>query len=313
MRRLVLLGALLSSATRAEEPPEEEPYVHEGLVYRSITAARYNPLGLSSFFRLGYRHAALTGHQPPVLQSTYVQLNGIMTATPAYLRGGARFDIQPLAILNLVLAYEGIQFFGTFDSLQSFSTVNEDFSDAAQSRRTDKGLSRVTNGRLLTINPTFQIRLWKITLVSSAEFVYTDIKVPAGDRFYYDLPYSLLAPRNGWMVGSETDLSFALTRRFNLGLRLAVYHAWYPAEAIAGATARADAITPIVYFGPTAAFKFRAINGASRFKNATVFLILAWWLRNPYRTGQEVSAAIPYPTLVFAFEGEVPKTSLVRP
>jgi hypothetical protein len=214
--------------------------------------------------------------------------------------------------LNLVVAWEGIQFFGTFDSLQSFANVSDDFSDAAQTRRTSQGLSRVTSGQMITINPTLQIRLWRVTLVSSAELVHTDINVPSGDRFYYDLPYSLLAPRNGWMVGSETDLSFKLDRHFSLGLRLGVYHAWYPPEAVGGATARAEAITPIVYGGPTLAFRFRELNRASSFKNGTVFLIVGWWLRNPYRTGQETAAAIPYPTLVFAFEGEVPRTSLVR-
>src|SRR5262249_2251952 len=145
------------------------------------------------------------------------------------------------------------------------------------------------------------------------EFVLTHMNVPLNDRFYYDLPYALLAPRHGWMVDSETDLAVKLDRHFSIGLHLGVYHAWYPPEAVAGATARADAITPIVYGGPTLAYRFREINRPSRFKNGTVFLIVGWWLRNPYRTGQETSSAIPYPTLVFAFEGEVPKTSLFRP
>lgn len=34
-------------------------------------------------------------------------------------------------------------------------------------------------------------------------------------------------------------------------------------------------------------------------------MIVNWWLEHPYRTGQEVSQAVPYIVLGFAFNGDI--------
>ena len=41
------------------------------------------------------------------------------------------------------------------------------------------------------------------------------------------------------------------------------------------------------------------------FNNPTAILIVNWWLEHPYRTGQEVSQAVPYIVLGFAFNGDI--------
>jgi hypothetical protein len=281
------------------------PYVHEGFVLRSTTAARVNPLGLSSFFRIGYQHRLLGDQENILLQSTYVGLNAVTTITAAYARVGARLDIQPLAILRILVGYEFIGLFGTFDALQSFRDISEDFSDARQSERTRAGLAHATTGGIFTVSPILQARLGPITVVSTTEFIRNQMSVPAGDQVYFDLPYSMLAPRAGWLFGNETDVTYKTSFGFSFGVRNGIYHAFYPATAVAGDRARAAAITPIVRVGPLFGYQFFESKGPARFKDPSIFLNTAIWVRDPYRTGQAVSQLVPYVVLGFTFVGEL--------
>jgi hypothetical protein len=298
---LATAGVLGTPAARADE----QPYVHEGFVYRVTTAARYNPLGLSTLLRLGYREPLLGAQGNPVLQSTYVGANAVAAVTPSYARGGVRLDLQPLAIFQLTAAYEVIGYYGTFGYLQSYPSVSADFSDSAQSRGASAGRSYPATGQVLTLNPTLQGRVGRVAFASSTEFVHQEMNVRGGDTVFYDPYYAMLAPRAGWLVGNETDVVFAVTGHLNVGVRHAIYHAFLPDSAVAGDVARARQVTPIQYLGPLAFYSLARANGPSRYKNPAVFLIAGWWLKDPYRTGAEVSRAVPHVILGFTFEGEV--------
>jgi hypothetical protein len=232
-------------------------------------------------------------------------VNAVGSVSPAYARGGLRLDVQPLAILKLVASYEAVGVYGNFGALQSFSDVSADFSEAARTRRARDGLSYATSGRIVTLNPTLQFRAGPVTAVSSTELVHTQMKVRAGDSVYYDLPYDLLAPSNGWLVGNETDVMLAIGPRLGVGVHHGIYHAFYPSEAVAGATTRAAQVTPTECLGPLLTYQLSETRGAARLKNPIAFLISSWWLRHPYRAGQEVPRAVPYLVVGFTFEGDL--------
>jgi hypothetical protein len=246
----------------------------------------------------------LGAQENPVLQSTYLGANAVATVTPSYARGGVRLDVQPLAIFQLTVAYEGVGFFGTFDSLQSYPDISADFSAAARSSRASAGLSYPTTGRILTINPTIQGRVGRVAFASSTELTRDDVNVHEGDTVFFDPYYAMLAPRSGWLLGNETDVVFAVNEQLNVGVRHAIYHAFYSDRAIAGDASRARQITPIQYLGPLAFYSLSRTNGPLGFKNPALFLVTGWWLRDPYRTGVEVSRAIPHVILGFTFEGD---------
>jgi hypothetical protein len=305
MSRATLAACLVAcvigpSAAGADEPP----YVHEGLVYRATTATQYNPFGLATILRFGVRRPLLGAQENPVLQGTSLGANAIATVTPSYARGGLRLEVQPLAILQLTVAYEGIGLFGTFGSLQSYPGVSADFSEAARSSRAKAGLSYATTGKILTINPTVHGRVGRVAFASSTEVLYDDLNVHGGDAVYYDLSWGMLAPSAGWQLGNETDVLLAVNERLWVGVRHAIYHSRFPARAIAGDVARASRVTPIEVLGPLAFHSFSRTNGPGSFKNPGVFLVTGWWLRDPYRTGAEVSRAIPHVILGFTFEGD---------
>jgi hypothetical protein len=281
----------------------EQPYVHKGFVHRSTTAVRYNPLGLSTFFRLGYQRPLLGPQDSILLQRTYVGVNAITTLTPAYIRGGARLDVQPLAFLQFLFAYEGMQLFGTYDSLQSFQRVSEDWGDKAQAKRGAAGLSYPTTGGIFTAEAILQAKVGPILLVSDTQFIHTDFKIKAGDRFYADLPLSMLAKDDGWQVTNETDLSFVTSFGLAVGARHGVYHVFYPEKDIIGDEARAAQIQTVEFAGPLIGFQFKEHNGPKHFNAPAIFLNVNWWIKNPYRTGLEVAATVPYIIGGFTFKG----------
>ncbi|MRG95780.1 hypothetical protein [Polyangium spumosum] len=310
-RAWLLSGALLLAAppALAGDPPkhapprDEQPYVHKGFVYRSTTAVRYNPLGLSTFFRVGYQRPLLGPQENILLQRTNIGLHVVTTITPAFLRGGLRLDVQPLAFLQFLFAYEGMALFGTFDTLQSFRRVSEDFGDDRQVERGAQGLAYRTTGGIFTADTILQAKVGPILLVSDTQFIHTDFTIRPGDRFYFDLPLSMLAKDDGWMVTNETDLLYVTSFGLMAGARHGVYHTFFPAEAVAGEEARASAITPIEFAGPLLGWQFHEHNGPKRFNAPGLFLNVSFWIRNPYRTGQEVAATVPYIVSGFTFKG----------
>jgi len=312
-----LVSAALLTATKAwADPPkdptkkekkeankDEQPYVHKGFVYRSTTALRYNPLGLSTFFRLGYQRPLLGPRDNILLQRTYIGVHAVTTVTPAYVRGGIRFDVQPLAFLQFLFAYEGMGLFGTYDSIQSFKRASEEFGDVAQAARGKQGLSYPTSGAIFTAETILQAKLGPFLLVSDTSFIHTDFKIRSGDRFYADLPLSMLAQDNGWQVTNETDLSFVTSFGLAVGVRHGVYHTFFDAGLIQGDEKRANEITPTEFAGPLIAWVFGEYNGPKKFNAPTVFLNVNWWIRNPYRTGIEVSPLVAYVIAGFTFRG----------
>lgn len=304
---------LAAGSAEAQEPPRRapgppvpaQPYVHEGFVYRSTTAARYNPLGLSSFFRLGYQVPLLGPQESVLLQRTYAGINALASITPAFVRAGGRVDIQPLAILQLSAAYEALGLFGTFDTLQSFARVSEDFSEERQAERGEAGLAYATTGSIFTAEAVLQGKVGPVVLVSTSDFIHTDMSVRGDDPFYLDLPLAILAAEEGWLFSNETDLLFLTSFGFGFGARHALYHSFLPAADVAGEEARAREITPIQFAGPVLIYQLFEEPGPARFNAPTFFLNVAWWIRNPYRTGQEIPQGVPYIAAGFTFRGEL--------
>ncbi|MEZ4273572.1 MAG: hypothetical protein R3C68_19680 [Myxococcota bacterium] len=70
--------------------------------------------------------------------------------------------------------------------------------------------------------------------------------------------------------------------------------------------------TPIVRAGPLLAYTFqRPPRGL--FQRPTLFVVTSWYFKHRYRTGQDISQAIPYAILALRFEGELWRNSAADP
>jgi hypothetical protein len=79
--------------------------------------------------------------------------------------------------------------------------------------------------------------------------------------------------------------------------------AFYRPEHFDTADDQAKAPGAIHRAGPLAAWTFKKPDGAAL--EPTVLLVLNWWLKSPYRTGQDVSQAVPYIVAALNITGDL--------
>src|SRR5579859_1662817 len=102
--RVGVVLLLLVGVCAAEEPDFR-------IAISSLLAARYNPLGLEEQLRIGpqmrlYRSGKLVAHDNFVFVGLGTKLS------PAFVKIGPTFDVQPLSILNLRFSVELMKWFG---------------------------------------------------------------------------------------------------------------------------------------------------------------------------------------------------------
>lgn len=273
------------------------------LVYSNLTALRVNPLGVQNAFELSLRHGLYDPGDSEVLANNYVGLIVAPTLTPGHARLGVALDVRPLNILKVEARLEYLNWFGNFDLTQSYPDVGADFSDTAIEAAGDAGLNYATDGWQFTLDAEVRAKLGPVIIRSRAKLAYVDMALRGGDRVYYDQYYDLLEPGTGWFLLNDADVLLSLGEHWIVGLRDSIATAFYPDSAYPGTT-RSTTSVPTHRLGPLIAYRFSDEPGAA-FNQPTVLLIVNWYLSHRYRTGADVSQAIPYVVLGFAFNGSL--------
>jgi len=94
-------------------------------------------------------------------------------------------------------------------------------------------------------------------------------------------------------MSNDADLLYqAFDSRLTLGLRYTDGQAFYLPEHFAPGDDPKNAPGSIHRAGPLVAWTFKKPDGASF--EPTLLLVMNWWLKSPYRTGQDVSRGVPY-------------------
>lgn len=310
MRLARPLAALAALATlvlapkpaRAQAYRDGPPPKHR-LVYRDLTLVRVNPLGLITDARLSYRHR-LFASESVALRDNFVSIGVAPSLSAAFARVGPVIEVQPASFLQLWALYEVIGYFGAFNLLQSFPTVDStkvDYSDSAL-KRYAKGDGPIAKnyaaaGTQLVLGANLQLKLGPVVVRDQLRMGRPDMKLRPGDRAFYEIFYDLLVADEGLWGSNDTDLLFqGLDGRLTLGARWTTSRAFYSAGDFAPGDDTTRGFGATHRLGPVAAWTFRKPDGASF--EPTLLLVANWWLKAPYRTGQDVSAAVPY--LIFA-------------
>ena len=133
-----------------------------------------------------------------------------------------------------------------------------------------------------------------------------DYDLRDGDRTFYDIVFDVLVPDRGWFVVNDLDLLWVSDFGLTLGARWTLTHAFYEDRHFEPGEARSqNPNTPHHRLGPFLAYTFWDDQGASKLDRPTALLIVNWWLEHRYRTGEDVSAALPYIALGFAISGDL--------
>lgn len=269
------------------------------ILYRSLTAAQYNPLGLQSDLYLGYRRR-LMDSESLVLRDTFVGGMMIYRLNPAYARIGAGVEVQPILPLTLRALYEHRVYFGSVGMMQSFASPHDEHHEDELERRADQGHNSPGNGAQVTLQAVLRAKVGPVALVNEFNMVYFQMDVPPGQQVFYVNLFDTLAPTKGWMMVNNANLLWLASARLLLGVRYTVVHALYSDQLLG---ARPNLNTPNHRVGPMACYVLPW--SWSRFKNPMLALIINWWIDNRYRSGQQVHQAVPYGALAFQVQGDL--------
>jgi len=292
----------------APSRPERDlpPPAKHRLYYANLLAARYNALGLFEEFRLSYRYRMLDSDHI-LLRDTFAGIGIVPSLSPAFMRIGMFAELQPITMLTLTAQYEAIRYFGAFRVMQSFPDATGEASDTDLSRLRDEKRTYVTTGQQFTLAALLQGKVANFVFRFNTRFTYTDMTLREGDSVYYDIIFDYLAPGRGWAVNNDSDLLYTMPigknrGAFTFGLRYSVGHAFYDGAQLPVGVDNPN--TPIQRLGPFLAYTFFSKWG-ERFNNPTVVLLSQWWLSHRYRTGRDVSQAVPMIGIAFTFNGDL--------
>jgi hypothetical protein len=291
----------------APPKPKLAPRPRHRLIYSNLSAARYNPLGLVNEFTGGYRYQ-LVDKDSVLFNESFAAVQLHTFLSPAYGRIGPKIDIQPLALLNLSATYDFIGFFNTFGLNQSFKSPTDDWSDTEIGRRDDSGDPAIDNyahtGHFVTLAALLQAKVKSIAIRNNLRFYWSDYDLRAGDTVSYDQTLDIPLPNRGWVVSNDLDVLYLFDFGLTLGARYTLTEAFYRPRHFQPAEPVSRPNGPTHRVGPALLYTFFN-RPHQRFNKPTLIVLLQWWAAHRFRTGEDVSAAVPYFVLGFRFEGDL--------
>lgn len=312
----LLLGAWLSLPAAAQSPattpdtaptpPAPTPVFIQApkhrLLLHNATAFRANPLGLENQTRLGYQ-SVLFRSDALLLRDNYLYLGGIVKLSPAFIKVGPLVEVQPLSILTLRLLGEYVDFFGTFNALQGFSSPNQNYSPTRLVERGDARENHASGGLHAQVEPLLSIKGGPLLLRNRFSLDYWSMNLREGERVWYDVTLDTLLPRQGLSLANELDVLFMGVPSVIVGARYSVLKPLYTPRDFAPGESEVES-NGQQRLGLLAAYIFKD-QPYTKFNRPTLLLNVAWYLQHRYRAGQEVSRSTPYLTLAFSFQSDL--------
>lgn len=273
------------------------------LVYKNLFALRYNALGLVNENAMGWA-MRLYDKRGALWEPAYLGVKLHTFVSPAYSRVGPQVEFSPLAILNLSATYDLVGYYGTFNQMQSFGTPAADYSDTQLEENDGNGASYATYGSMVTLSALLQAKAGPIAVRDNVKGYYNDFKLRDGGNVFYDQTLDILAPDQGWALTNDLDLLVLFNNGLKLGARYTVTHAFYKQKHFQQGEPITQPNGPTHRIGPAVLYTFYD-KPQRRFNKPTLIVLSQWWARHRYRTGVDVSGAVPYIVLGFLFEGDL--------
>ena len=127
--------------------------------------------------------------------------------------------------------------------------------------------------------------------------------IPRLGRAFYDPRADLLTPARGWTFDEEAVAAWSQSARLALGLDLVYERAFYPRSAFQPGESLDD--PNALRLGPLAVYSPYQHQSGRVFDAPSFFVLVSYYLEHRYRTGDRVSAAIPYLAAGLSFTGDL--------
>lgn len=295
---------------QAAPPKKEEPappltqVPEQRITYDTTLGVRLNPLGLEVLQTVAYRHR-LYKSDSLALRDNYFGVAFTPTFNPALFRIGVAIELRPLTILTLQGGVHGVGYLGTFDNVHSLPTASGLWSDTARDEADKRGETYATHGIEAFARATALAKIGPIVVRDDLTFTYSKLKLHDEERLYYHPRWDMLVQNAGWFLHNDSDVVYLTDFGLLAGVRGSLTHAFYSEELLGDG--EGDENSPMFRIGPIAAWTIFDEPGAS-FNKPTIIGFVQWWVLQRFRTGEDVSQAIPYGTIAFRFEGDLWRT-----
>ena len=273
------------------------------ITYSNLLILRYNPLGLEDRFDLAYRYR-LYRKNGLLWRDAHLGFGLSTSLNPAMIGVGPVITLQPLTILTLSAAYYFVAWYGSFDHISSFESAHDDYSDSVIEERGDDGLNYATTGHVVRLQIHAVGKIGPVVINNDLKFYYSNMDLRQGDMVFYEPRYDVMVPNDSWALTNDSDLLYVTRFGLVAGVRNTVVHAFYREVHVREGESTDTDNVPMVRIGPFLAYRFYD-RPKKRFNKPTLVLVVNWWLKNRFRTGQDVSQAVPYVVLAFKFEGDI--------
>src|SRR5258708_7206807 len=170
---------------------------------REQIGASVNNLGLQNSLDLSWRWPPSSSPNP-LLSDAHLTLGLSHALSPSYTRLGAWAEFSPLSVLDLRVGIEPGVYFGTFNSLMSFNSYSDPFSNDARDKR--GGGAFGTAGRLYA-SPTLKLKTGPVRAPASADFEWWKSDAP-GPLFYEPARDTLLKTRGDRLLNTSSALLY---------------------------------------------------------------------------------------------------------
>ncbi len=277
------------------------PLPRHRIVYESLLFFRYNSMTLSENPAVRYR-LRLYNKSGALWEDCHFGVGFQPTVNWAQTRLGPVVTIKPLGFLSFSGGYFYNLWYGALGSLRSYASVDSNYFLADNFDNTPEDYS--SSGHEAYVGAKLTFVLGPIVFADTADFYWTKMSLNDGDLVYYQPIFDIAVENGSWFLSNDADLGFITPFGLTVAVRTSVVHAFYSAAVAETASARAGMSTPTVRLGPLLTYTFFD-ESPRRFNKPTLMLMTSWWLRNRFRTGDEVGAGVPFVLLAFRFEGDI--------
>lgn len=290
--------------TPAAEAPAGDPPAAEAAgpgpvrwTLSHLDVIRLNPLGLETQNRVLYQRK-LQESDSILFANTYGAAGASLKLNPAFLKVGPVFEFQPIAVFHLRVAYEFMQFFGTFDYVQSYAEPTDPEGYADDNRADNGDQAYVTNGHHVYIEPTLQAKVGSVAIRSKFAFEWWQMDIEDGDTVWYDATLDTYVPGDGFVVTNDTDVLY-LAGDIIAGARLSWVNPIYRDDHfVDGMPDDFDGMSHL-RVGPLGVYTISERKGPVPVSHK-VLANVSWYLSHPNREG-----AMPYILLGYAYNRDL--------
>jgi hypothetical protein len=282
--------------------------------YSSLLAPRINPLGLEERLWIGYQYR-LYNKDKTILNGSNLAVFFRPIINPAVALVGATVQVQPAAVLRLRATYSYVQWFGTFQFVQSYESPYDDYSETRIDEQSNIGTNYVTNAQQVELEALVQAKVKSVVFRSATFGIYNHYANLRGDDdILYDPRFELFVPAQGWMLANDTDLLYLLEFKRGkraakkasmvMGARATTLMPFFKDDVYEEGDVVKNPVGPQLRLGPAVGYTWFD-RPEKKFNKPTLLLLSQWNILHRWRTGRDVITAYPTIIIAFAFSGQL--------